>query len=212
MVGPRHLLTSSRIVGWHADGPTDWLVFTPSYYAGTAPFGSAYSVEIFSWRQLEYLTYDSRLDLIANDYVVVVLDTRIGEATGWLGSAVYNTAWNNQRLWDFVGYSNDFSSGQEPVFQNGIPITSVSTPPGSTPPNNALLMNYVAWMGEFPEYENGGPFFGWWSGAVGPTVIGVQTVYERTYPPAPHVTYDHEYGCGGLPMVSLIQQALAAFP
>lgn len=189
MVGRRHLLTSSRIVGWEPNGPTDWLTFTPSYSFGAAPFGSAYAVEIYAWRQLDYFTDDARHDLLANDYAVVVLDHAIGESTGWLGSIAYNTTWNNQGYWSFIGYSSDFGSGQEPVFQNLAAMTDVTVPPGSGPPSNALLMSYAAWMGEFPEYEGGGPFFGWWSGDVGPRVVGVDTVYSEVFPPTSPRTY-----------------------
>jgi hypothetical protein len=212
MVGPRHLLTSSRIVGWHPNAPTDWLVFTPSYSHGAAPFGTAYATKIYAWRQLEYFTHDDRHDLLANDYAVVVLDHRIGEVTGWLGSIAYNPAWNLRDYWDFIGYTSDFGGGQEPVFQKGASIDFIATPEGATPPANALLMNYTAWMGQFPEYESGGPFFGWWSGESFPRVIGVHTVYNEVEPRHGPPEFKYRYACGGLPMVSVIRQALAEFP
>ncbi len=212
MVGPRHLLTSSRIVGWHPGQLTDWLVFTPSYCNGLAPFSTAYAQTIYAWRDLDYLEYDSRLDLMANDYAVAVLDHRIGEATGWVGSVPYNPAWNGQAAWDFLSYSADFNNGQEPVFQNGATILNTSTPPGAEPPAGATLMNYDAWMGKFVEFENGGPFVGWFPGEQWPRVVATEAVFEDVYPPTVPATYVHRYACGGNPQVALIQQALAEFP
>ena len=212
MVGPRHVLTSSRIVGWHPGQLTDWLVFTPSYCNGVTPFGTAYAQTIYAWRDLDYLEFDSRLDLMANDYAVVVLDHRLGEATGWVGSLQYNPAWNGQAAWDFLSYSADFNNGQEPVFQNGATMLDASTPPGAEPPAGATLMNYDAWMGKFVEFENGGLFVGWFAGEPWPRVVATQTVFADVYPPTIPASYVHRYACGGNPQVALIQQALAEFP
>jgi hypothetical protein len=83
MIGPRHLLTVSHVIDWTApDGfAADWVKFTPSFFDGDAPFGEAFGVHIY-W----YLKEDGDGFISGNegnfDYVVVVLDQRMGETTG----------------------------------------------------------------------------------------------------------------------------------
>lgn len=47
MVGPRHLLTCSHIIDWRPDGSVGWLKFTPMYYNGSAPYGSAWAIQVY---------------------------------------------------------------------------------------------------------------------------------------------------------------------
>jgi len=47
MVGPRHLLTCSHIIDWRPDGSIGWLKFTPMYYNGSAPYGSAWAIRVY---------------------------------------------------------------------------------------------------------------------------------------------------------------------
>ena len=87
MIGPRHLLTVSHVIDWTApEGfAADWVRFTPSSFDGDAPFGESYGVHIYWYLQEDgdgFITGDE-----GNfDYVVVVLDRRLGETTGWMGA------------------------------------------------------------------------------------------------------------------------------
>src|SRR5437667_300728 len=96
MIGPRHLMTASHVINWGAGNTAGWLKFTPLYFDGSAPFGFAYGTRVY-W----YLKADSDGDGIigstetAFDYVVVVLDSRLGDITGWMGSRGYDTDWND---------------------------------------------------------------------------------------------------------------------
>jgi hypothetical protein len=85
MVGPRHLLTCSHAIQWNSDGSAGWVKFTPSYYDGSAPFGFAWGTSIYWEGQKVYGPSISRSEG-QHDYVCVVLNNRIGELTGWMGS------------------------------------------------------------------------------------------------------------------------------
>jgi hypothetical protein len=206
MVGPRHVLTNNRILKWSAQGP-GWLVFAPSYFRGREPFGTAFAERTYFWRQLEVTFPTAHEHLVAFDYVVCVLNHRIGESTGWIGwNAGYDPAWNGQPLWGMVAYNKDFGEGHEPVYQDGIRVLEHRMPAGTDPPGQALILENSARLTRpeqlFP--EPGGPLFGWWPQEAWPRVIGVHSSARDRNRPA--------LAAGGLPLSWLIEQARAEFP
>ena len=58
------------------------------------------------------------------DYVVVVLNNRIGNITGWMGSRGYTDSWDGGTFWADIGYPGDLSAGNRPSFENGIALDS----------------------------------------------------------------------------------------
>ncbi len=88
MIGPRHLLTCNHGIDWTPpEGfAADWLTFTPAYFDGNAPpFGSAYATHVY-WVKKNNNNGTSDGDEGQYDYVVLVLNDRIGDRTGWLGT------------------------------------------------------------------------------------------------------------------------------
>jgi V8-like Glu-specific endopeptidase len=165
MIGPRHLLTVSHVIDWTAPAgfAADWVRFTPSFFDGNAPFGEAYGIHIY-W----YLQEDGDGFITGNegnfDYVVVVLDRRLGETTGWMGARGYDDAWDNLDVWSHMGYPSDLNSGQRPTWQGGFRIDGT----------DAAAQSILHQADVFPG-QSGGPVFGFWAGDVGPRAVAVQS-------------------------------------
>jgi V8-like Glu-specific endopeptidase len=165
MIGPRHLLTVSHVIDWTAPAgyAADWVRFTPSFFDGGAPFGEAYGAHIY-W----YVKEDGDGFISGNegdfDYVVVVLDRRLGETTGWMGARGYDDDWDSLDAWSHMGYPADLNSGQRPTWQGGFRIDGT----------DAAAQSILHQADVFPG-QSGGPLFGFWSGDVGPRAIAVQS-------------------------------------
>jgi V8-like Glu-specific endopeptidase len=165
MIGPRHLLTVSHVIDWTApDGyAADWVRFTPSSFDGNAPFGEAYGTNIY-W----YVKEDGDGFISGNegdfDYVVVVLDRRLGDTTGWMGARGYDDDWDSLAAWSHMGYPGDLNSGQRPSWQGGFRVD------GTDADAQSILHKADVFPG-----QSGGPVFGFWDGDVGPRAIAVQS-------------------------------------
>lgn len=165
MIGPRHLLTVSHVIDWTAPSgfAADWVRFTPSYFDGNAPFGEAYGAHIY-W----YVKEDGDGFISGNegdfDYVVVVLDRRLGETTGWMGARGYDDDWDNLDVWSHMGYPADLNSGQRPTWQGSFRVDGT----------DAAAQSILHQADVFPG-QSGGPVFAFWPGEVGPRAVAVQS-------------------------------------
>ena len=165
MIGPRHLLTVSHVIDWTAPAgfAADWVRFTPSSFDGNAPFGESYGVHIY-W----YVQEDGDGFITGNegdfDYVVVVLDRRLGETTGWMGARGYDDDWDDLNAWSHMGYPSDLNSGQRPTWQGGFRVD------GTDADAQSILHQADVFPG-----QSGGPVFGFWDGDVGPRAVAVQS-------------------------------------
>ncbi|MGD8272030.1 MAG: trypsin-like peptidase domain-containing protein [Desulfobacterales bacterium] len=169
MIGPRHVMTASHVVNWASGSTAGWLKFTPLYFDGSAPFGSAYATRIYYWLQAD------ASDLIqasecAFDYVVCVLDSRLGNTTGWMGSRGYSTSWNGGAYWAHVGYPADMAGGQRPAYHGPGVMDSTFTQNVSGRSSYGIRHRNDIWPG-----QSGGPFFGWWAGEAWPRVVSSQS-------------------------------------
>jgi len=170
MIGPRHLLTVSHVIDWTAPAgfAADWVRFTPSFFDGNAPFGESYGTNIY-W----YVKEDGDGFISGNegnfDYVVVVLDRRLGETTGWMGARGYDDDWDSLNAWSHMGYPVDINSGQRPTWQGGFRVDGT----------DAAAQSILHQADVFPG-QSGGPVFGFWSGDVGPRAIAVQSWHNSS--------------------------------
>jgi V8-like Glu-specific endopeptidase len=123
MIGPRHLLTVSHVIDWSAPRgfAADRVRFTPSCFDGGAPCGEAYGAHIYWYVQEDGDGFISRAEG-DYDYVVVVLDRRLGEATGWMGARGHDAAWDNLDVRSHMGYPADLNSGQRPTWQGSFRV------------------------------------------------------------------------------------------
>ena len=163
LIGPRHLLTVSHIMVWNSDNSSGWIRFAPSYFDGDEPFGAAWGVHWYAYKKVVGPSLD--LDEQRQDYVVVVLDTRLGDVCGWMGSRTYSEDWDGGAYWRHVGYPGDLAAGQRPSYERDISLDGVD----SNSHRRALHKGDV-WLG-----QSGGPFFAWWTGEGWPRVIAVQS-------------------------------------
>jgi V8-like Glu-specific endopeptidase len=168
MVGPRHLLTCSHAIQWMrppSQFAAGWIKFMPSYFDGSNPFGAAWGTHIYWQQQVSGPTIDGTE--ARNDYVVVVLDRRIGDITGWMGSRTYDDSWDGGNYWSHIGYPGDISGGTRPTFQGNFPLNGDDTQPST---NQAMYHTADVWPG-----QSGGPFFGWWANEPWPRVVADQS-------------------------------------
>jgi V8-like Glu-specific endopeptidase len=190
MVGPRHLLTVSHVIQWNSNGTAGWVRFRPAYFAPSAPFGDAWAVRTYFKDKVSGPTIDWYEGMY--DYVVCVLDRRIGDWTGWLGGKGYTDGWDGGKYWAHVGYPGDLTGGNRPTFQGGISLDGVWWELDS---HEAMSHLADVWPG-----QSGGPFFGWWSGW--PYAVGVQSSQNSS----------ENNASGGQDMVDLILKARADYP
>ena len=191
MIGPRHLLTCSHIIDWKPNNTTGWIKFTPMYYNGSAPYGSAWGVKTYYKLKV---SGDGGIDSteIQYDYVVVVLDSFMGNATGWLGSKSYTDSWDGSAYWTHAGYPADLTGTQRPVYQTSI---SLDGDFWSADDNEYMTHKADVWPG-----QSGGPFWGYWDGI--PHAVATQSAQNS----------GDNFASGGSDLVDLVIKARAAFP
>lgn len=95
--------------------------FTPSSFDGNGPFGQTHGIHTY-WYVQENGDRSLSATELQFDYVVVVLNTRIGERTGWMGARGYVDSWDGLDVWQHMGYPVDLNSGQRPVFLNRVTL------------------------------------------------------------------------------------------
>ena len=169
VIGPRHLLTVSHGIDW-GGAPrgfaANWVRFTPSSFDGNAPFGQTHGVHIY-WYVQENGDGQISSSEIQHDYVVVVLDSRVGERTGWMGARGYVDGWDGLDVWQHMGYPGDLNSGQRPIFINRV---SLDGDDAGDDAHESIKHHADVFPG-----QSGGPMFGWWSGDVGPRAVATQS-------------------------------------
>jgi hypothetical protein len=78
MIGPRHVMTASHVVNWGPNNTAGWMRFTPLLFDSSEPFGRANVTRIYWWQRANGAD-GINADECAFDYVVCVLDRRLGD-------------------------------------------------------------------------------------------------------------------------------------
>ncbi len=195
LVGPRHLLTCNHGIDWTPPPgyAADWLTFTPSYFDGGAPFGSTYATHIY-WVKKDNNNGTSDGDEGQYDYTVLVLNDRIGEATGWWGTKSYADAWDGNPNWWHIGYPDDLTSMQRPIYVNGFTMDGADDQDDA---HEEIYHKGDVWPG-----QSGGPMFGFWSGDPWPSAVAVQSWQNS----------ETNGASGGASLVDLVIRARSDFP
>lgn len=196
VIGPRHLLTVSHGIDW-AGAPAgfaaNWVRFTPSSFDGIGPFGDTSGIHIY-WYVQENGDRSLSPTELQFDYVVVVLNTRIGERTGWMGARGYIDAWDGLDVWQHMGYPADLNSGERPVFVNNVTLN------GDDAGDDAH--QFIQHRSDVFPGQSGGPMFGWWTGDVGPRAVATQS----------GETSADNFASGGADLARLVALARTDFP
>ena len=205
MVGRRLMLTAAHCVNWKNDKDIGWLKFTPSYYNGETPFGSAYATNVIYWEKPDSSGGLSDHET-AFDYVIAVLDRNIGDLTGYAGYKTYSASWNNLKAWTNIGYPKGLTLGEAPVITSGGAISYVQSKKGSSSGQTGYVLGHFI---DSKRGHSGGPFWGWWTGETYPRIIGDQSGES----PNPGPTFIGSNKAGGGPALSaLIAWARDKFP
>lgn len=200
MVGPRHLLTASHVVNWGPNNTAGWLKFTPLLFDGHEPFGHVFANMIYSWNKADG-SDGINADECAFDYVVCVLNSRMGDITGWMGSRGYSTAWDGGNYWGHVGYPNDLANGSRPAFIGYQAMDSTFTRAIGGRDSFGIKHRVDVIPG-----QSGGPYFGWWGNEPWPRVVSTQSAQQWGGSTGPNT-------CGGgNPLPELINHARTVSP
>jgi len=192
MIGPRHMLTVSHAMVWLSGNRAGWVRFRPSHFDGSAPFGEAWATRWYAYRKVvgpNLSRAESR-----EDYVVLVLDRRLGNTTGWMGSRTYSDSWDRGTYWRHIGYPGDLAAAERPSYERDIALDGSGADSDS---HKRAFHKGDVWVG-----QSGGPFFAWWSGESWPRVVAVQS----------GETSSNNLAAAGSRLVNLIIQARADHP
>lgn len=195
LIGPRHILTCNHGIDWTPPPgyAADWLQFTPSYYNGNEPFGSSFASHIY-WIKKDNNDGFSNGDEDQYDYVVLVLNDRIGERTGWLGARRYTDSWDGLEAWWHIGYPSDLTSMERPIYQSWFTMDGDQ--------NQSDDHQAIYHLADVFPGQSGGPMFGFWEGDVGPRAVAVQSWQNSSTNGA----------SGGGDLVDLVIRARSDFP
>jgi hypothetical protein len=167
--------------------------------------GEIAATRVIYWEQAPGTLTDQQT---AFDYVVLVMDQRIGDAVGYPSYRTYDDGWNGGNYWQYIGYPGELSSGERPAFQGNCTI--------STAQDESLSGQSAQVLGHFNEFtpgQSGGSVWGWWDNEPWPRVVGVGSTIGDTTVKSPSVGTkgDNEYG-GGPALSALISWARTNYP
>lgn len=200
MIGPRHVLTASHVVNWGPNNTAGWLKFTPLLFDTSEPFGHAFANTIYSWNKADPSDGIQALEC-AFDYVVCLLDSRLGDITGWMGSRGYSTAWDGGSYWGHVGYPGDLAGGVRPAFVGYQAMDSTFAQSLGGRDSFGIRHRIDVIPG-----QSGGPYFGWWASEPWPRAISTQSAQQWGGATGPNTSG------GGDPLPELVNYARTVAP
>jgi V8-like Glu-specific endopeptidase len=109
LIGPRHVLTASHCVDWGTSAAEKIEV----HLTGTTAAATAFDTLAYAFT---HISGDPTVTTLDEDYACLVLDQRLGDAFGWLGTKTYNSSWDGDNVWWSMGYPTDIASGLQPTF------------------------------------------------------------------------------------------------
>ncbi len=83
---------------------SSWLTFTPGYFDGSGPWGEIAATQVIFWEKAPGKLTDEQT---AFDYVVLVMEERIGDVVGYPGYRTYDDDWNGGAYWQYIGYPGE---------------------------------------------------------------------------------------------------------
>lgn len=188
LVGPRHVLTASHCVNWSGANTVE------VHRAGAKVLGTARAIAAWSYVQL---TSDPGVTELDEDYAVLVLDQRLGDAFGWFGTRRYDSAWDDEPWWRNIGYPGDVAGGVFPIYQRDKELDEDEVDYGS-----ARAMTTSA---DVKPGQSGGPVFAFWDGL--PYVVAVVSAEGSVY-----ASGDENWCSGGSDLPQLVKDARAGDP
>lgn len=121
LIGARHLSTARHCTPTGGES-WGWARFQPDYYDGER-LGGAYVTLVFYYTS----NWDSLAQCsscwVQDDWVLMLLDTRLGDTVGYLGAkALDRSTQLNRAMFFNFGYPGDLGGGSRPYRQEGITV------------------------------------------------------------------------------------------
>lgn len=122
-------------------------------------------------------------------YVILVFEPPIGNTIGYVGTKLYEGAWNNFSSWQCVGYAQDRSRGGRPLYQGG----AISSLQSFT--LNGNIGYALGHFNDFTPRQIAAPARGFFKDSSGPRVVGVGSTVSSTAVewPSGSTNGDNEY-------------------
>ncbi len=185
LCGPRHILTASHCVAWSS--PSAEMIEV--HRAGTSSQAVAFDTVALAYTQIEGDSASS--NVLDEDYAVLVINERLGDRFGWLGTKEYDSGWDRDRFWSTMGYP---VNSVFPVFQQQQWLDEDAWDYGS---GRAMTTSADLVSG-----QSGSPMFGTWDD--GPYTVAVMSSDD---PP------ENENWCaGGSDILRLVNFARSQHP
>ena len=203
LVGPRHLLTASHLVKWMADNRAGSIRFRPGFNGdlpGEVDEVCAASVTVYKKIEVGSPPGIANGDVSA-DMALCLLEQRVGDELGWLGTRVYDDESDDESHWANVGYpSSPKQAGERPLYDSGVPYRSLES-------QERGLGTIIRCAGTLTQGHSGGSVFAFWPD--GPYSIGVYsssgTIEEISDEPG-------HFLAGGKLLVQLVRKMRNDFP
>jgi V8-like Glu-specific endopeptidase len=149
LIGARHVLTASHIVQWN----TNVAERIEVHFAGNSAVATAFTQAAYAYTQIKGLPTSSTVD---EDYAVITLTERLGDRFGFFGTKLYDSAWDDDTVWQTIGYAEDVAQFRFPTFQGNVSLDEDEFDLGS---GRAMVTSADVQHG-----QSGAPMFGRWTG------------------------------------------------
>jgi V8-like Glu-specific endopeptidase len=157
LIGHRHVLTASHMIDWNNPGGTVAAHMWSNFNLGTAAISG-----IYWWTKVGSPTFST----VDEDYVVLVLNSNLGDKVGYLGYRTYDSSWDGKAWWKTIGYPGDLGAGIVPAVQHDFKLDEDDFDFG---PARAMSSK----DGDVMPGQSGSPVFTWFKSSKTPKVVGV---------------------------------------
>jgi V8-like Glu-specific endopeptidase len=158
------VLTASHCVDWSTDAAEKIEV----HLTGTTAAATAFDTIAYAFT---HISGDPTVTTLDEDYACLVLDQRLGDAFGWLGTKTYDSAWDGDNVWSSMGYPGDIAGGLQPTF-----ILNKSMDEDEWDLGSGRAMTTAA---DMQKGQSGSPMFAWWGGR--PYAVAVMSAYGNVW-------------------------------
>lgn len=191
LIGPRHVLTASHCVDWGSSNAEKIEV----HLTGTTPAATAFDTVAYAFTQI---SGDPTVTTLDEDYACLVLDQRLGDAFGWLGTKTYDSSWDGDNVWWSMGYPTDIAGGLQPTFIGNKNMDEDEWDLGS---GRAMTTSADMMKG-----QSGSAMFGFWDEGSPPQsipyAVAVMSAYGNVW-----ASGNENWCSGGSDLGSIVKQA-----